>query len=160
MPKDETKKEGWGRLVYLLEQADRWFYVLIGVAFVYLARATFVHSWITFVRTAVENPIGSVMRLINEMLLILIILELLGTIITYLKVHAIRLEQFFSIGIIACIRRVLAAGSHHSFSGQMEEGAFRQYLWDIGINGGLILLLAFALFIFRRRPAQETPSHP
>jgi len=158
MPKDESKKEG-GRLVYLLEQADWWFYVLIGVVFIYLAGATFVHSLIIFLRTAVGNPIGSVMLLINEMLLILIILELLGTIITYLKVHEIRLEQFFYIGIIACIRRVLAAGSHHSFSGQMEASVFRQYLWDIGVNGGLILLLSLALFIFSRRPAQATPPH-
>jgi len=33
MPKDESKKEG-GRRVYLLEQADGWFYVLIGLVFI------------------------------------------------------------------------------------------------------------------------------
>ncbi len=159
-------KNRYGRLIHVMEEADRWFYVLIGLAFVYLAGATFFHAWMTFWNAAVARPTEAIMVLINEMLLILIILELLGTIIHYLKVRAIRLEQFFYIGMIACIRRILAAGSHHSFSGAVDEGPFRQYLLDIGINSVVIVLLAVSLFFFTQQRREggvqglASPPHP
>ena len=157
VPIDDKKRHGLP--VYWLEKADRWFYVLIGLAFIYLAGATFVHAWISFFRGAVQNPVTAIVTLINEMLLILILLELLGTIIHYLKVHVIPLEQFLYIGIIACIRRVLAAGSHHSFGGHIEDSVFWHYVWDIGVNGVLIMLLAISLFFFNQKRSTDPDPH-
>jgi len=124
---------------------------MIAFALMFLLGAAFIFSWADFFAHVAKAPMQSVFRLISETLLALIILEVLGTIINYLKVRTLRLEPFFYIGIIASIRRILAAGQHHGLAEPMSGPAFNQYLWDIGVNSGAIALLTISFFLFAKR---------
>lgn len=144
--KDFDKKAiGW------LERADLWIYMTIGAAFVFLLVVAFIFSWVDFFKTVSGHPMKSILILVSETLLALIILEILGTVINYLKVHTIQLEPFFYIGIIASIRRILSAGTHHPIGVGVDNAIFQQYLWDVGMNAGVIFLLSLSLFLFSKK---------
>ncbi len=147
----EVKPRFNDRVLVWLERGDRGIYTMIAVALIFLLAAAFLFSWTEFFRHVLEAPLKSISALISETLVALIILEVLGTVINYLKVRTIRLEPFFYIGIIASIRRILAAGPHHGFTEEMGPADFQQYLWDIGINSVAIVLLTIALFLFSRQ---------
>ncbi len=144
---DNFSKKG----VAFLEKADMWIYMAIGVAFIVLLAAAFIFAWADFFKTVQTAPMKSILVLVSETLLALIILEILGTVINYLKVHTIQLEPFFYIGIIASIRRILSAGTHHPIGVGIDDHAFGQYMWDIGMNAGVIFFLSVALFLFSKK---------
>ncbi|MFY9268539.1 MAG: phosphate-starvation-inducible PsiE family protein [Candidatus Manganitrophaceae bacterium] len=147
MERQPEKSNPWS---VWLERGDRSLYTLIAAAFLVMAGITFIYGWAVFFMTIRSGLLKAVFVLVNEMLLVLIILEMLGTILNYLKVHAILLEPFLHIGIIASIRRILSAGAHHSITEPLVGDALQAYLWDVGINAVVIILLSVALFLFSK----------
>lgn len=139
------KAIGW------LEKAELWIYMAIGGAFVLLLAVAFSFAWFDFFKMVLTSPMKAILTLVSETLLALIILEILGTVINYMKVHTIQIEPFFYIGIIASIRRILAAGTHHPIGAGIEDRLFSQYLFDLGINAGVIFFLSLALFLFAKK---------
>jgi uncharacterized membrane protein (DUF373 family) len=139
------------RVLVWLERGDRGIYIMIAGALIFLLVAASLFAWIAFFRHVLEAPLKSIFALISETLVALIILEVLGTVINYIKVRTLRLEPFFYIGIIASIRRILVAEPHHGFTEEMGPADFQQYLWDIGINSVAIVLLTVSFFLFSRQ---------
>ncbi|HDK81336.1 MAG TPA: hypothetical protein ENH31_02045, partial [Nitrospirae bacterium] len=66
-------------------------------------------GWILFYASlnALEPTRASMIALVNDVLLALIILELLWTVIRFLKKQKFSLGPFLAIGIIAAVRRIL-----------------------------------------------------
>lgn len=153
----ETKTPFDAKVIGWLERGDRAIYVVIAVALIFLLVAAFFFAWTEFFRHVLESPLKSIFALIGETLIALIILEVLGTIINYLKVRTLRLEPFFYIGIIASVRRILAAGPHHGLTETMSLSEFNQYLWDIGLNAGAIVLLTVSFFLFSKQQKAAGP---
>ncbi|MFC1769445.1 phosphate-starvation-inducible PsiE family protein [Nitrospirota bacterium] len=77
------------------------------------------------------------------MLLILIILELLWTVIRFLKKKKFILGPFFSIGIIAALRRILLIEAQTSTSAHVDIAK----LYEIGLSAGVVLVLMIAYWI-------------
>jgi uncharacterized membrane protein (DUF373 family) len=136
-----------------LERADIAVYVMIAVLFLAAAMAMGVYTVITFFQHVNDNFPLDIITSINDLLLVLIILEVLGTVRSYLVTGTTSLTPFLYIGIISATRRILAIGAANTLGEATSETAFHHQMIDLGANGGIVLALAIALFLFsRQRP--------
>jgi uncharacterized membrane protein (DUF373 family) len=85
----------------------------------------------------------AVIKLINDVLLALIILELLWTILRFLKRQKFILAPFLAIGIIAAIRRILLIEAQTS----LMEHVPQDKLYEIGLSGMIVLILMIAYYL-------------
>lgn len=86
---------------------------------------------------------SSMIALVNDVLLSLIILELLWTVIRFLKKQQFSLGPFLAIGIIAAIRRVLLVEAKTSL---MEHTPVEK-LYEIGLGALVIIVLMAAYYL-------------
>lgn len=149
----------------VLESADRTMYLAVALLFLLAALAMGVYSVLTFVRHLSDDFPSDVIVFINDLLLVLIILEVLGTVRSYLATGATSLRPFLYIGIISATRRILAIGAQTTLGQEANEVAFRHLMIDLGINGMVVLALALALFLFGRpgapwQAAEDASAEP
>ena len=140
-----------------LEMADRAIYALVGFLFLLAALGMGIYSCVTFVQNLQDDFPLDLITFINDLLLVLIILEVLGTVRSYLETSTTSLEPFLYIGIISATRRILAIGAQTTL-GKVKNESFNHLMIDLGVNGGVVLALAVALFLFGRRPRSEADS--
>ena len=98
------------------------------------------------------------MTFINGLLLVLIILEVLGTVRSYLTTGATSLKPFLYIGIISATRRILSIGAQTTLGEATNTTAFNHQMIDLGANGGIVLALAVALFLFGLHERRQGPA--
>lgn len=90
------------------------------------------------------NPTrSSIIALVNDVLLALIILELLWTVVRFLKKQKFLLGPFLAIGIIAGVRRILLIEAQTS----LMENTPIERLYEIGLITIVILILIVAYYI-------------
>jgi uncharacterized membrane protein (DUF373 family) len=85
----------------------------------------------------------AMIALVNDVLLALIVLELLWTVIKFLKKQKFSLGPYLSIGIIAGIRRILLIEAETSL---MEHTPVEK-LYELGLSGALIIILMAAYYL-------------
>lgn len=86
---------------------------------------------------------SSIITLVNDVLLALIILELLWTVIRFLKKQQFSLGPFLAIGIIAGVRRILLIEAKTSL---MEHTPVEK-LYEIGLGAVVIIILMAAYYL-------------
>lgn len=86
---------------------------------------------------------ASMITLVNDVLLALIILELLWTVIRFLKKQTFSLAPFLAIGIIAAIRRILLIEAKTS----LMEHTPVENLYEIGLGALVIIVLVVAYYL-------------
>jgi uncharacterized membrane protein (DUF373 family) len=151
-PDDRQHGREIGRFVEpLLAQADRIIYALVAVFLLVGAVMILGYSVVAFIDRAGGAFLIAVITLINDVLLVLILLELLGTVRDYLATGRTSLRIFLYVGIISAIRRVLAIGAETTVGAGVDTDRFRNLMIDLGVNGFVILALAAALFLFSRQ---------
>ena len=91
---------------------------------------------------------NSILQVINDMLLVLIILELLWTVIRFLKKKRFILGPFLSIGIIAALRRILLIEVQTS----ALEHVPVEKLYEMGLSAGVVFVLIIAYYISYKTP--------
>ncbi|MCL6596639.1 MAG: phosphate-starvation-inducible PsiE family protein [Firmicutes bacterium] len=91
---------------------------------------------------------GQVVQLLDHLLLILVFLELLHTILIFLRTHRFRHEPFLVVGIIAGIRRILVVTAAQPATGNRDEQA---YLLELAVITLMILAMSAALWLSGRR---------
>ncbi len=139
-----------------LEWLDSWGYITAGLSLLVLGMVIFAQSWIVFLQRATQSnlhPAG--LKLLNDLLLVIILLELFRTVIRYLKTDVLLLEPYLAFGIIACIRRILTASAELAHLPEITAEMFTRYLLDVALNVGVIMVLIFAVFILRKRPERS-----
>ena len=87
---------------------------------------------------------GAIIKLISDLLLVLIIMEVLGTVIHYLKSHATSLRPFLFIGIISSTRGILSIGARLSVE-TVSPTEFTSSMIELGVNALAILALGITL---------------
>jgi uncharacterized membrane protein (DUF373 family) len=85
----------------------------------------------------------SVIALVNDVLLALIILELLWTVIKFLKKQQFSFGPFLAIGIIAAIRRILLIEAQTS----LLEHVPVEKLYEIGLSAIVVIILMTAYYL-------------
>lgn len=92
---------------------------------------------------ALHPSLDSMVNLVNDVLLALIILELLWTVIRFLKKQKFLLGPFLAIGIIAAVRRILLIEAQASFM----EHVPAEKLYEIGLSAVVIIILMVAYYL-------------
>jgi uncharacterized membrane protein (DUF373 family) len=102
--------------------------------------------------------VHSILTVLNEVLLALIVMELLWPVMRFLKRAPFRINPFLYVGIMSSTRRILLIEAEHSVAQKaMASGEIDWNLpVELGVNVGVILVLAIALFLIGER---EEKSH-
>jgi uncharacterized membrane protein (DUF373 family) len=85
----------------------------------------------------------SMIALVNDVLLALIILELLWTVMRFLKKEQFILGPFIAIGIIAAVRRILLIEAQTS----LMEHVPVEKLYEIGLGAVVVITLTVAYYL-------------
>ncbi|GCE31665.1 hypothetical protein KDA_71490 [Dictyobacter alpinus] len=142
----------------LLDRATTVIYVLVGICFLLGTLIALGYGcWDVAVTllglsgmqgseqsSAVANAI---IKLIADLLLVLIMAEVLGTIIHYLKAHVTSLRPFLFIGIISATRGILSISAKLSV-GKVEN--FNSVMIELGMYALIVLVLGITLKLLGR----------
>jgi uncharacterized membrane protein (DUF373 family) len=144
-------------VVPLLETADAVIYAMVGVVFFVAALGMLGYSVIAFPANLRDTGFGlAVVALVNDLLLVMIIMEVLRTVLSYLQERGSSLQPFLFIAAISATRRILAIGAQMSVAGEnIAPERFQKAMLDLGANAGAILAIAAALYLLRRRPEDD-----
>jgi uncharacterized membrane protein (DUF373 family) len=156
--RDEPDGQGFShrleeRVIPVLEGADALVYSLVGAVFFLAALGMLVYSVLAFPANLPEQgfPLATI-TLINDLLLVMIIMEVLRTVLSYLAERGTSLRPFLFIAAISATRRILAIGAQMSVTGDsIPPERFQQAMIDLSVNAGAILAIAIALYLLGRR---------
>ncbi len=144
-------------LVPALEAADAIVYGLVGIVFLLAALGMLGYSLVAFPANLRNNGFAlAIVTLVNDLLLVMIIMEVLRTVLSYLQERATSLRPFLFIAAISATRRILAIGAQMSVTGDtLSAERFRQVMIDLGANAGAILAIAIALYLLAGRASED-----
>ena len=157
----EHRRELMKRWCGAMEWLDRLGYLTAGFSLLVLGMLIFAQAWYVFVTKAGQiGLLPSGLKLLNDLLLVIILLELFRTVIRFLQTEILDLEPYLAVGIIACTRRVLTASAELSHLPSMTDTQFYQYLMDVGLNVTVIMVLTIGVYLIRKRPVESTTTPP
>jgi uncharacterized membrane protein (DUF373 family) len=144
--------------VNLLDRADTYVYAIVGVCFLLGTLFALGYSFWDFSISLMLVPglkmadqpaavVGSIIKLISDLLLVLIITEVLGTVIHYLKEHVTSLRPFLFIGIISATRGILSISAKLSV-GKVDN--FNEAMIELGVHAAVVLALGITLKLLGR----------
>ena len=149
----------------ILDQGDSIIYAIVGVCFFLGALFALGYSFWDFGSTMLNisgaiadalkevPPViltpqavvaSAIIKLVSDLLLVLIIMEVLSTVIHYLKEHATSLRPFLFIGIVSATRGILSIGARLSVQTVKGE-EFTNAMIELGVNAAVILALGITL---------------
>jgi uncharacterized membrane protein (DUF373 family) len=140
------------RILPLLENADAVVYGLIAIVFLIAALGMLGYSVVAFPNSLMQEGFPlAIITLINDLLLVMIIMEVLRTVLSYLHERGGSLRPFLFIAAISATRRILAIGAQMSVTGDtLTSDRFQQAMIDLGVNAGVILAIGVALYLIGR----------
>src|SRR5215472_12543257 len=140
-------------IVPALEAADAIVYALVGIVFLLAALGMLGYSLVAFPSSLHTAGFAlAIVTLVNDLLLVMIIMEVLRTVLSYLQERGTSLRPFLFIAAISATRRILAIGAQMSVAGDtLGPARFQQAVIDLGVNAGAILAIAVALHLLGRR---------
>ncbi len=161
----QLQNNGAGRWIELLEHGDQGIYVAAGIGFLIAAVLSLVYAVATFVVTIAalgavgfvggevggRSAVGAIIAFVSDLLLTLIILEVMSTVVGYLRSRATTLKPFLFIGIISATRGILAVGARLSVAGGgIGPTEFRNAMIELGVDAAVIIALGITLRLIGR----------
>ena len=152
---EEDRQRVADRVLGLLEDAMYWG---IAVVLVVGSVALLMAQFNTMLRLR-NTPASTVMiEILDGLLLIFIFVELLYAVRSCLRSHEIAAEPFLIVGILAGIKEIVVLSVEAATL--LDKGpAFARAAVEIGVLGGVVLVLALAAFVLReRRQSTDDPG--
>ncbi len=144
-----------------LDNGDSVIYAIVGICFLIgglialgysfwdfgnhlLNSSTYIKGDVTLQPADLANAI---IQLVSDLLLVLIIMEVLGTVTHYLQSHTTSLRPFLFIGIVSATRGILSIGAKLSVESVRPSSPqdFTNAMIELGVNGAVILALGITL---------------
>jgi uncharacterized membrane protein (DUF373 family) len=124
--------------------------------------------WDTWHQFMVVADTDLVLRVLDQLLVVLMLVEILHTVRISIRSHTLVTEPFLVVGLIASIRRMLVitleAAALTKEGKWTPEGAtiFRASMIELGLLGLLIFVLVYSITLLRRSPekSEEVFSDP
>lgn len=156
MKEGGTSQETRGLVTTAFTWLEDFVYVALGVLLAVSAVALLLHSGYDLVRAIVEGlDVRGIVTLVDRILLALMIVELLYTLKVSFQQHALLPEPFLLVALIASVRRILVITVEFGAQERPEQQLFRQAMSELALLTVLILVLAAAVMILRRRSMGE-----
>ena len=153
--KDATLREGTTDVFGYIED---FFYVAVAGALVLIGVVYFGYAIYDFVKHVGDGGEFSllVVDLLSNLLLVFIVTEIIHTIRAVIDEKIIVAEPFLLVGIVAAIRRmVVLSAEAQDLLGKPEFG---DAMLELGVLGGIVLLLGLTVFLLRSRGRSEPTS--
>jgi len=125
-------------------------YVLVAFLLLLLTIAALLYAVGTIPENLQSGGAKALTALLSELLLLLILVELIRTIGTFVTTRVTSVRPFLTIAIISSVRRILSVSAQLSLEDLSGE-EFNHAVIELGVEGGLILTVALALFLVSRR---------
>ena len=144
---EEDRQRFADRVLGMLEDAVYW---AIAVVLVVGSVALLIAQFNTMLRLR-NTPATTVMiEILDGLLLIFIFVELLYAVRSCLRSHEIVAEPFLIVGILAGIKEIVVLSVEAATL--LDKGPdFSRAVVEIGVLGGVVLVLALAAFVLRER---------
>ncbi len=126
--------------------------LLVGGALVVLVQAVY--------RLTTEAPDGvthAIEDALNSLLIVFILVELLSAVRSAIDEHFLVAEPFLLVGILASIKEIVVLATF-----KIDEGKASDTALKVGVLGAIVIILAVATYILRRREREpkETGDSP
>jgi len=128
--------------------------VLLAVtAFVTIATAVQI-LWVGLSHWTVA---AQTLRVLNQLLIVLMLVEILHTVRISIRSHVLVTEPFLVVGLIASIRRILVITleaatltKEGAWATESSSGIFHSSMIELGLLGLLVLVLVVSITLLRR----------
>ncbi len=131
---------------------EDFFYVAVAVALGAAGAILFGYVIYDFVSHFGEQSVeANILKLLDGLLLVFILLELLAGVRATMTERQLVAEPFLIVGIIAAIKEILVITLEAKETRGEGGRAFRDAMLEVGILGGVVVLLALASFLVRRK---------
>jgi len=144
------------RLGGVLSIAEDVLYAVVGVVLVVLAATILVSGAITFVDDVGGDAVKASITLLSQALLALIVVELLYTVVVWLRDHVLRPDPFLLVAITAAVRRFLLITAQEKIGGDVTNAEYRLALLEAGVL--VVLVVSFSallIWLWRTRHPSE-----
>jgi uncharacterized membrane protein (DUF373 family) len=116
------------------------------------ATALLVSTAVTFVRSVGAGGIGgSVVGVLDQLLLILMLIEILYTVQVSFREHVLVPEPFVLVAMIAAVRRILVITAEFGTVVERGESALRYAMIELGLLTAMTGVLVACLVGLRKR---------
>ncbi len=142
---EEDRQRFADRVLSVTEDAVYW-----AIAVVLMAGAiALIVAQVNVMLRLRTTPTSTIMlEVLDGLLLTFIFVELLYAVRTSLRSHEIVAEPFLIVGILACIKEIVVQSVEAAKL--VENGpAFARTIVQVGVLGGLVLVLALSIFVLR-----------
>ncbi len=148
LPTSGNHKEFVVRLRRVISQIDDYIHLLVAILLMSGAVVVLFHSALTLTDLSIHSVLG----LINDMLFVIIILELVWIMLSYLGRRRFPIASFILIGIISSIRRILLIEAQASFDFKTRATFFSPQTIDLLFYVVIVVALVFAYYLIARFP--------
>ncbi len=131
-------------------------YIGLGLLLTGIIVVLLVAAFIGFGKQAAAwSVVAGIGSLLDQVLLLLLLVELLYTVQVSFREHALVPEPFLLVGLISAIRRILVLTAAFGENQQAGHGPPAALVPELAVLAALILALAIALVLLRKRPPGE-----
>ena len=156
MPADDTSEsdeKSDGLTNRLLRMVEDVVYVVICLVLTGAALALLVKAGYDLATGvgAEEGLKTTTSEILDTLLLVFILVELLSAVRTTLVERQLLAEPFLLVGIIAVIKEIVVGSLKAKDLAGVDPAAFDDAMTEIGVLGGILLVLAIASYLLRRK---------
>ncbi len=148
---NQEKENGF---LSFLEVGDGFAHILVSGLLLMLALGILCFSTWGFVAEVLNNPNANdfpekALRYLSDLLFGVIVLELLSTILTYIRARKLdaTIKDFLVVAIISSIRKILLVGAQSSMEKTTGDAFIKESVGTLVTITGIILLIGGLLFL-------------
>jgi uncharacterized membrane protein (DUF373 family) len=150
-PGTHEQQRALGRLEPIFDGLTLVLYIAVGALLAALAVLALGYTLYSIPEQLGKGVPHAISGLLSELLLVLILVEIIRTIVTFITTRTSSIRPFLTVAIISSVRRILSVGAELSLVEDMPREAFNRAMLELAAEGGLILVIALALFLVSRR---------
>jgi uncharacterized membrane protein (DUF373 family) len=155
--KDVTRMETFAAGAFL--KVETFAYMVLGLLLALTALVGIAGAvWSLFEALRLSGAAHMVVLTVDRLLFVLMVVEILHTVRVSFHAGTLVAEPFLIVGLIASIRRVLVItleSSQATDPGKWTpdvQGYFNSTLMELGVLGGLILVMVVSIYMLRQAP--------
>ncbi len=137
-------------IIRTLEIFDDIVYTAISGFLILISITIFVYAFVNFVEGLMQHVqiVHLTLKVLEDVLLILILLEIIWLVLNYLKSRTLTVEPFLFIGIISGVRKILIIGAHSIEEISMDK--IKVYEIETLISLVVVVALVISLYLIRK----------